>query len=554
MNRSLVEKVRCLLIAAGLPEVFGGEAVKTSAFLRNLTPSRSIGNKCPQQIWSGMVPDYSHLKVFDCLAYAKVPKEKHSKFQPVGKPFIFVGYSEESKGFRLIDSSCPKKIIKSRDVVFLEDKLGIKCHSSFDQAVDPVCSNDSTPVEPHGDDVLDHVDNDDEEKGHSTVRRNPPRTRRPVYKEDEYVMHIFDQPDVPSSVEQAMKSQNWTAAMQAEFDALIENQTWSLVPRPEKTPVITCKWVFQKKPDRFKASPEEIQQLTADLAKMYPIRDLGEATLCLGMNIMRENGAYYLDQSTYAEKVLERFGMENTYPVGTPLLYGTQLQPDLDCGDQPFQRLIGSLMYLSVATRPDLAHAVSYPSQFTTRYSEEHWVAAKRVLRYLKGSLTLSLCYRKSDQHLKIYADANWGNCNLDEKSTTGFISIYASSPISWESRKQKSVALSTTEAEYVAMSEATKESVYLGYMLGELLDINCSLSLYCDNRGAIDLANNPVFHRRSKHIAIRYHFIREALEKGLINISHVPTGEMLADFLTKALPKPTFMKCICCIGLCNKP
>ena len=191
-------------------------------------------------------------------------------------------------------------------------------------------------------------------------------------------------------------------------------------------------------------------------------------------------------------------------------------------------------MYLSVATRPDFAFAISHLSQFTTKYSEEHWKATKRVLRYLKKTANFGLCYRKEpEESLVVHCDAAWGNCALDRKSQSGFVTVPAGAAVSWESRKQQPVALSSTEAEYVVMSEATKEVIYLGRLLMELLGQPVQKVMYCDNQGAISLAQNPVFHKRTKHIAIRYHFVRDAVNNNEFTIVHSPTNKMVADFLT---------------------
>ena len=177
--------------------------------------------------------------------------------------------------------------------------------------------------------------------------------------------------------------------------------------------------------------------------------------------------------------------------------------------------------------------------QFNNCYGIEHWKAAKRVLRYLKGTINVGLTYKSDGQPIKGYVDADWGGCIEDRRSHTGYLFLLNGSPISWDSRKQKTVALSTIEAEYMAMSECAKESVYLQRFLHELgFNDLAVLTMYCDNRSAIKLAENPVYHSRSKHIDIRHHFVRDMLKDKLFIVKHIATENQVADFLTKGLPK----------------
>ena len=170
-------------------------------------------------------------------------------------------------------------------------------------------------------------------------------------------------------------------------------------------------------------------------------------------------------------------------------------------------------MYLGIETRPDIAQAISVLSQFNKCHQRAHWIAAKRILRYLKGTMDLKLTYMKDDEKLKSYVDADWGNCIDDRRSYTGLTFILSGAAISWESRKQGTVALSSTVAEYMSLTDATKEAIHLIGFLEELeFSQLVSAEIFNDNQGAGELAANPVFHSRSKHIDLRHHFIREVL------------------------------------------
>ena len=176
-------------------------------------------------------------------------------------------------------------------------------------------------------------------------------------------------------------------------------------------------------------------------------------------------------QTAYVREILERFGMQDSRAVSTPLDPGTKLEigeeePSLEEKKLPYRELVGALMYLAVSTRPDIAYAVSYLSQFNSCFRTEHWVAAKRVLRYLRGSDNVGLRFRRTGKALEGFVDADWANCPNDRKSYTGFVFALAGCPITWEARKQRTVALSSTEAEYMALSEAAKEATYLRRLL----------------------------------------------------------------------------------------
>lgn len=213
---------------------------------------------------------------------------------------------------------------------------------------------------------------------------------------------------------------------------------------------------------------------------------------------------------------------------------------DVDLGKIPYQRLIGSVMYLSVLTRPDITYAVNFLSQFNDNFTEYHWTCAKRILRYLKGSKHLKLKFSKGDTStldLVGFVDSDWTN-DSDRKSYSGYVFKFSSGPVSWQCMKKKTTALSSTEVEYIALSEASKEAVYLKNILCELVDFCQSVNIFNDSQSAPKLALNPVFHKKSKHIDVRYHFIRECVLSNLIKIQYQETNEMVADVLTKSLAR----------------
>jgi len=205
---------------------------------------------------------------------------------------------------------------------------------------------------------------------------------------------------------------------------------------------------------------------------------------------------------------------------------------------------VGSLIYLMTCTRPDLSWIVSKLSQHLSNPNEQHWSTVKHVMRYLKGTIDFELCYKKSEENLKLvaYSDADWASDLNDRRSTTGYcFSLTQNGPlISWKSKKQSTVALSTCEAEYMALAAATQESMYLVQLLNGM-ESGClfePVQIFEDNQGAIALSKNPVCRQRCKHVDIKYHFIRSALSDGKVTIEYCPTEEMVADVMTKPATK----------------
>lgn len=281
------------------------------------------------------------------------------------------------------------------------------------------------------------------------------------------------------------------------------------------------------------------EKVKCELMNTFEMKDFGSAHHILGMRVNKSQNKVTLDQTGYIKRVLEKFNMTDCKPAKTPLEKGIKLpKGDNKSTNSHYRNLLGCLMYIAVCTRPDIAHAVSVLSQFNECHTEHHWKALKRVLRYLKGTVNYGLVFQKSGMDVTAYVDADWGGNELDRKSFTGFIFKLGNSLISWESRKQKTVALSSTEAEYMALSDGCKEALFVRSFLNELLNSNCKVTLYNDNQSAQKLTTNCMYHNRTKHIDVRHHFIRENIKKNIVNVKYLSTDLMIADVLTKPLTK----------------
>lgn len=205
-------------------------------------------------------------------------------------------------------------------------------------------------------------------------------------------------------------------------------------------------------------------------------------------------------------------------------------------GKVPYQEAIGSLLYLANATRPDISFAVNNLSRFNKNHSEAHWRAVKRIFRYLRGTSNLKLSFNaNSEMNMTIYSDADWGSDNDSRRSCSGYVVIMAGAAISWQSKRQPIVALSSTEAEYIALSAAVKEALWLKQLAIEIDPLHDkTIDVLCDNLSAIELGSKEAYRPRSKHIDLRYHHIRDNVENRQIALSYVNTNHMIADSLTK--------------------
>jgi hypothetical protein len=306
---------------------------------------------------------------------------------------------------------------------------------------------------------------------------------------------------------------------------------------------------------------QDINVLKKKLANSFVMKDLGAAKKILGMRITRDkkNHKLTLSQGEYIEKVLERFRMQNEKPVSTPLANHFKLTKEMCPKTQeeieymsrvPYSSTIGSLMYAMVCTRPDIAHAVGVVSRYMNNPGKEHWEVVKWILRYLRGTSTHALCFGGSNIVLQGYVDSDMAGDKDSRRSTTGYVFTVGGTTISWISKLQKVVALSTMEVEYVVATEASKEMIWLQRFMEELGKKQENNRLYCDSQSAIHLAKNSTFHSNTKHIQLRYHFIRSILEDGQLKLEKIHTSQNPADMLTKVVTREKLSSFSVSVGL----
>lgn len=290
------------------------------------------------------------------------------------------------------------------------------------------------------------------------------------------------------------------------------------------------------------SSQEATDALLKDLEKEFALKDLGELHYFLGIEVKRSSDGLILSQEKYAEDVIKRSGMAHSKPVKTPLstvdklgaIQGEKLGPD---DSTKYRSIVGALQYLTL-TRPDVSFAVNKVCQFLHAPTTQHWSAVKRILQYIHGTLKLGLNIRRSSSMVvSAFSDADWAGCVDDRRSTGGFAVFLGCNLISWCARKQPTVSRSSTEAEYKALANATAEMMWVQKLMTELkIEHPPVARLWCDNLGATYLSTNPMFHARTKHIEIDFHFVRERVAQKLLSIRFINSADQLADGFTKPL------------------
>ncbi|KAJ0493656.1 putative RNA-directed DNA polymerase [Helianthus annuus] len=303
---------------------------------------------------------------------------------------------------------------------------------------------------------------------------------------------------------------------------------------------------------------QEIGDLKDFLHTTFQIKDLGILNYFLGLEVLHHSTGTILTQRKFAMDLVKEFD-DSALPVSAcPLPPHLQLRTsDGDVLPDPlkYRQLVGKLNYLT-HTRPDLAFAVQFLSQFMQDPRLPHWTAALHTISYVKSTASQGLFFNNSPTfELHAYCDSDWASCPNTRKSVSGYFVSFGGSPLSWKSKKQPTVALSSAEAEYRSMRRVTAELAWLTRLLSELKVPNVTpIPLKCDSQAAIHIAKNPVFHERTKHIELDCHFVREKLQEGLITLSHTRTIDQVADIFTKSLPTAQHSVLLHKLGILDPP
>eukprot|EP00873_Tetraselmis_striata_P006196 jgi/Tetstr1/426460/TSEL_016761.t1 len=568
---TLSEMTVAMLLHAGLGREFWALAFCAAMHIRNNVYSRGVGS-VPYRRHTGKTPDVAGLRVFGCPAYVHVDAGNRRKLDAKAFRGVFVGYGQESHTYlALLDSSgvgsksdasrvqeitkAPRRVVDETDDVDEELEIEEEPLTAEELELGPQQPTlELTQLETNeGTD-----DGGQEEPIVQRAERDPYPARSRRAPGQWWVVHpenpnddaaammaaafaaVTQGVDEPITLKQALSGpfkEQWAQAVESEFNSLEKQRTWVGGQLICILVVYVDDMIFA-----FKDAVWAADFKTA-LGARFDIKDLGVCAWALGMAVERDwdNATLKVHQAKYIDDMLHKFNLADAYAVSTPAEVGADVPGSNKplAAEMPYQALVGSLLYAMVATRPDIAEAVSKLCRVMAKPEERHWQAAKRVLRYLKGTKTLGLTFSggKADGLLHGYCDADWAGDVVSRRSTTGFVFMLCGAAVSWKSQLQATVALSTAEAEYMALCAAVCEALFLRELLRELCCAQSEATvIFEDNQSCIALTRNPMTHGRSKHIAIKYHFTREKVLSGEVAIEYCPTAQMVADALTKAL------------------
>jgi hypothetical protein len=307
---------------------------------------------------------------------------------------------------------------------------------------------------------------------------------------------------------------------------------------------------------------QAVNLVKQQLSERFKMVDFGEVSKVLGIQIRRNKveGTLTMCQEEYVDGIMSKFSMDNCGVSSTPLSTSTKFSEAMcPTSEQereimsgvPYRAAIGSLMYLMVSTRPDLAAAVGLLSRFLNNPGEQHWIGVKKVFKYLQGTRKVGLEYRKGQGViLEGYTDSDWAGDLDSRRSTSAYVMMIGGTAVSWKSKRQDSVALSSTEAEYIASTQACKEVLWAKDFLWELGFAQGTVQMFTDNQSTIKVMRNPVGHGRMKHIELQAYFVRDLIERGEVDFKFCSTDVQVADNLTKAVPREKVEACNKWMGL----
>ncbi len=297
-----------------------------------------------------------------------------------------------------------------------------------------------------------------------------------------------------------------------------------------------------------------VQHFVQQMRSEFEMSLDGELTYFLGLQVKQMSDCIFVSQSKYAKNIVKKFGQDGGKHKRTPAATHLKLTKDqngVNVDQSLYRSMIGSLLYLT-ASRPDITFAVGVCARYQAEPKISHLTQVKRILKYVNGTCDYGILYTHGESTTLIgYCDADWAGSADDRKSTSGACFFLGNNLISWFSKKQNCVSLSTAEAEYIAAGSSCSQLLWMKQMLKEYNVEQDVMTLYCDNLSAINISKNPIQHSRTKHIDIRHHFIRDLVEEKVITLEHVTTDEQLADIFTKALDAVQFEKLRSKLGVC---
>ncbi|KAL2243719.1 UNVERIFIED_CONTAM: Retrovirus-related Pol polyprotein from transposon RE1 [Sesamum indicum] len=527
------------------------------------------------------------------------------------KQNAYLCYAQGKRGYKIMELDT-NEIHIARDVVFHEDSFPFSNtkYESYSCPLPNVSNEDSDENNQKNEQMIEPQENT------IVLRRSTRTTHKPVWMKDfsclcysnfisdncaNQVQGCFVEQNYPlqepKRFSQAQQHLEWRDAMKQEIDALEKNKTWELSTLPKGKNTIGCKWVFKTKlkPDGSVEGYNQVEGedysdcfapvaktvtvrtlLAAAIAKddvliaaatkgliedvkryldnLFSIKDFGEAQYFLGLELHISQKGLMVFQNKYIQDIIRDVGLQEGKSTLTPLPPG--LNFSLESGKplkeaSRYRRLIGRLLYHGF-TRPDICFATQQLSQ---EPCEEHWHAAIYLIRYLKGNRTSGLFYSADNTlNLTTFSDADWATCKRTRRSTTGYCIFMGTSPISWKSKKQTTVSRSSAEAEYKSMAATVCEIIWVNNLLKELqIQVLTPIQFFCDNKAALHITENPVFHERTKHVEIDCHIVRDKFKEGLLQPMYLASKEQTADLFTKVLTGNIFSYLYSKLGLVTR-
>ncbi|KAG6479946.1 hypothetical protein ZIOFF_063423 [Zingiber officinale] len=570
-NRTVMAMARSLLKGTHMPARFWGEAVRHAVYLLNRLPTKALGERTPFEAWMGRKPHLAHLKVFGCIAYAKNTTPHLKKLDDRSSPMVYLGVEEGCKVHRLFDPR-HNKLQVSRDVIFQENSewtwnagadkedlpefVVVNAFNTDEVIVTAdieAAAKDVTPSSSLANPSSTRASSPSTPSSSTQATTSPESHEGPVryrsiadiYANTEEIIGI----DEEENEVMLMMSEEPTCYQEAATEACWSlkelgfkkcNQEHAVYTRGKREASILV-GVYVDDLIVTGRSTEGINKFKQQMMTEFEMSDLGLLSYYLGIEVEQQKSRILLRQSAYAMKIPSQFQIADCNATKQPMEPKTQLHKDLEgtpIDVTEYRRVIGCLRYL-LHTRPDLSYSVGMASRYMEKPTSMHHKVVKQILRYLKGTIYFGLAYTKGPQEISIfgYSDSDLAGDLDGRKSTSGMAFYFNESLVSWNSQKQKTVALSSCEAEFMAATTAACQALWLRSLVSELTGEEPKpVTLFVDNRSAIALMKNPVFHGRSKHIDTKFHFIRECVEKGQIMVEFINTGEQRADVLTKAL------------------
>ncbi|KAE8656252.1 Retrovirus-related Pol polyprotein from transposon TNT 1-94 [Hibiscus syriacus] len=596
MNRTLLERTRAMLRDAGLEKSFWAEAVNTACYLVNRAPSTAIELKTPMEMWTGKPVDYSNLHVFGSIVYVMYNAQEISKLDPKSRKCKFL----EDKLQRKEDDDSAEKSETTQ--IHVEKDFEEGDSSEAEPAHDeqePESSEAPTTRQSdrmrrrpnwHSDYVIEGnivycllTEDGEPSTYQEAINSSDASLWMMAMQEEIEALHKNNTWDIVL-LPKGMKPIEQLDVKTTFLHGNLEEELYMLQPEgfeEDEKKNLVCRLnkslyglkqasrYWYKRFDSFimclgynilNADPCAYFKRSGDNDFVILLLTWDQQTI-LGMQIHRDRSTrkIWLSQKNYLKKILSRFNMQDYKPISTPLPINFKLSSSMSPSTEeermkmsrvPYASAVGSLMFAMICTRPDIAQAVGVVSWYMANPDKENWNTVKRILRYIKGTSNVALCYGGSNLLINGYVDSDYAGDLDKSKSTTGYVFKVAGGAVSCVLKLQSVVATSTTEAEYVAATQASKEAIWLKMLLEELGHNQEYVSLFCDSQSALHLVRNPTFHSRTKHIRVQYHFIRENVEEGTIDMQKIHTKDNIADFMTKAINADKFTWCRSSCGL----